>query len=448
MATKPFRLNQKYMDTEGLASYFRQGEKDVKDFCQGLEWELFVVDRESFKQIPYDSKHGVSDLLKKLHKELNLEPMLDKVNSNIIGLKSDTYNITLEPGGQIELSGSKFTKIKDAEEECRMFLSVLKDVCSKWGLAVMPASYHPIASTSEVQVIPKTRYATLINYFKEYGLTMAEDMMKLTTSVQTSIDYSSEKDFIKKLRTINSLSPIFSAMYANSPIVRNKKSNYISYRGNVWQHTHGVRSGIVKGVFEEDFGYKTHAENLAKIPVVEGLNGEKPGSLVGMSFKKYVEKTGKFCPKWWESHISFSYTVVRAKNFIEIRCFDNQDSIERVLTIPALIKGLFYSSEKIIDKAAKIAGTFEKSEFFHIKHAVDRYGLATIWKGNSFLEMAQGLYKLSLKGLEEFYPRDKKYLLPLEETLFEQKKSPGEKLASLWDERDRSVYNMKDLYFI
>lgn len=441
-------LNQKYMDTDELASYFRKGEKNPKDFCQGLEWELFVVDKDTLKQIPYFGLHGVADLLKELRKELSLEPMLDKVNSNLIGLKSSTYNITLEPGGQIELSGSKFKKIKDAEKECKAFLSILKDICSKWELAVMPVPYHPISYPSEVKIIPKTRYATLVNYFKEYGLTMAEDMMKLTTSVQTSIDYSSEDDFIKKLRTINSISPVLSAIYANSPIVRNKKSNYISYRGNVWQHTQGVRSGIVKGVFEDDFGYKSHAENLAKIPVVEGLNGEKPGSLVGMSFKKYVEKNGKFCPKWWQNHISFSYTVVRAKNFIEIRCFDNQGSIDRVLTIPALVKGLFYSSEETIGKAAKLAGTFDPSDFFHIKHAVDRYALATVWKGNSFLEMAQELYKLSLKGLEKYYPYDARYLAPLEKILFEERKSPGQSIADLWSERGKSVYNMKDFYFI
>lgn len=445
---KPLFLNQKYMDTDKLTSYFKQGEKDIKDFCQGLEWELFVVDRDTFKQIPYYGEHGVVAILEVLAKELNLEPMLDKVNSNLIGLKNSDYSITLETGGQIELSGSKFRKLKDAEAECRTFLSTLKDICSKYNLAVMPAPYHPVSSVSDVSAIPKTRYSFLLNYFKEYGLSLAEDMTKLTTSVQTSIDFSSELDFVRKLRTINSISPILSAIYANSPIVRNKKSRYISYRGNVWQHTQGIRSGLVKGVFSDTFGYKEHAENLAKLPVVEGLNGEKPGSLIGMSFQKYVEQTGKFCPKWWENHISFSYTVVRAKKFIEIRCFDNQNTIERVLSVPALVKGLFYSSEEIMDETAKIGDRFSKSDFFHIKTAVDRYALGTVWKGNSILEMARELYNLSMKGLEKYYPSEARYLAPLEEILFEQKKSPGETLLDLWSERGRSVYNMKDLYFI
>lgn len=436
------------MNTGELTSYFKQGEKDVKDFCQGLEWELFVIDRETFKQIPYHGAHGVAVLLKEIGKELKLEPILDNFNSNLIGMKNDDYSITLETGGQIELSGGKFIKLKDAEAECRTFLSALKDISSKWGLAVMSAPYHPVSSVSDVVAIPKTRYAFLLSYFKEYGLRLAEDMTKLTTSVQTSIDYSSESDFVRKLRTINSISPILSAIYANSPIVRNKKSRYISYRGNVWQHTQGIRSGLVKGVFSDTFGYKEHAENLAKLPVVEGLNGEKPGSLIRMSFKKYVERTGKFCPKWWESHISFSYTVVRAKKYIEIRCFDNQNSIERVLSIPALIKGLFYSSDEITQEVGKIGGRFGRSDFFHIKNAVDRYGLGTVWKGNSILEMAQELYKLSVKGLEKHYPSEAAYLAPVEEILFEERQSPGETLLDLWSKRGRSAYNMKDLYFI
>ncbi|HBM15071.1 MAG TPA: hypothetical protein DD381_01775 [Lentisphaeria bacterium] len=436
------------MENEALASYFQQGEKKEKDFCQGIEWELFVVDSESFKQIPYDGKHGVADLLRKLGKELKLEPKLDKVNSSLIGLSNSNYSITLEPGGQIELSGSKFKKLKDAEKECRMFLGVLKDVCRKWKLSVMPAPYHPLAKVEEIPTIPKTRYAFLEKYFQLYGLSLAEHMTKLTASIQTSIDFSSEADFVKKLRVINLISPILSAIYANSPIVRNKKSSYISYRGNVWQHTEGIRSGLVKGIFSESFGYREHAENLARLPVVEGLNGEKPGTLVGMSFKKYVEKTGRFLPKWWENHISFAYTVVRAKKFIEIRCFDNQNSIERALSIPALIKGLFYSSEEIIDGAAAISEKFESSDFFQIKHAVDRYGLATIWKGSSILEMAQEIYSLSLKGLEEFHPKETKYLQPVGEILFVDKKSPGQRVADFWERRGKSVYNMKDIYFI
>ncbi len=436
------------MNTFQLASYFKEGEKDVKDFCQGLEWEIFVVNKETFKQILYDGAYGVSFILNELGKELGLEPIYDRGNSNLIGLSNNNYSITLEPGGQIELSGSKFRNIKEAENECKNFLSVLRDICSKFNLAIMPAPYHPVSSVEDVPTIPKSRYLFLDIYLKKYGFTLAEHMTKLTTSVQSSIDYSSECDFVRKLRTINSISPIFSAIYANSPIVRNSRSNYLSYRGNVWQHTEGLRSGLVKGVFSNTFGYKEYAENLAKLPIVEGLNGEKPGAPIGLSFKKYIEKTGMFSPKWWENHISFSYTVVRAKKYIEIRCFDNQNTIERVLSIPALIKGLFYSSDEIMDETAKIGNRFGRSDFYHIKHAVNRYALMTVWKGNSILEMARELYKLSMKGLDKYYPSETKYLFPLEESLFETKKSPGKVLAGLWDERGRSVYNMKDLYFI
>ena len=183
------------MSTERFVSYFEDGEKDKDDFSQGLEWGIFLADYNTLKPAPYIGKHGIVQILKELSVKLSFEPIMD--NSNIIRLKSNTYNINLEPGGQIELSGSKFKKIKQGMEECKNFIYVLTDISSVYGLAVMPTAYHPIITVKDVDIIPKTRYAFLVNNLNKFGLSLAFDMMKLTTSVQTSSDYSSELDFVK-----------------------------------------------------------------------------------------------------------------------------------------------------------------------------------------------------------------------------------------------------------
>lgn len=436
------------MGVEQFVSYFKNGEKGAESFCQGLEWELFLVDYNTLKPAPYSGKHGIHQILKELSDKLNFDPIMD--DSNIIGLKSNTYNVTLEPGGQIELSGSVFKKLKDGMAECKEFLSALKDMCLVHGLSVMPAAYHPVAATKDVIIVPKTRYAFLSKYFKEFGLSLASNMMTLTTSVQTSIDYSSESDFVKKLRTINALSLLFSAIYSNSPIVQNRKTEYLSYRGNVWQNTEKKRSGIIEGVFEDDFGYVQYAKYLASLPVVEGFNKETVKEIVlGMTLEDYEKKHGAITEKDWSKYISFSFTVARAKKYIEIRCFDNQKSIDMVMTIPALIKGLFYSDKDIFSRVCDMSKWLWKEDLFQIKNAVNKHGLSTVWKDNQILKTAQELYRLASAGLEKNYPEERYFLLPLEKYILDLECSPGEELAKAWDKANGDIHKIKEeFYFV
>ena len=436
------------MGIEKFVSYFKSGEKDAEYFSQGLEWELFLVDYNTLNPASYFGEHGVLQILKELSANLNFEPIMD--GSNIIGLKNNSYKITLETGGQIELSGSTFKKIKNGMDECKEFLSALKNVCLAHGLSVMPAAYHPLATVKDVDIIPKTRYAFLAKHFKEFGLNLAFDMMKLTTSVQTSIDYSSELDFVKKLRTINALSPVFSAIYGNSPIVQNTKSEYLSYRGNVWQNTEKKRSGIIEGVFEDGFGYARYAKYLASLPVVEGFNKETLKEMIGgMTLDEYEKKYGPIDEEDWSKHISFSYTVVRAKKYIETRCFDNQTSIDMVMTIPALIKGLFYSSDDIFSMTCDMSKWLWTKDLFQVKNAINKYGLSVEWKGYSILKMAQKLYHLASAGLEKTYPEERCFLLPLEKYIFDLKYSPGEELVRAWNKANGNIHKIKnEFYFI
>ena len=426
--------------------YLKNGEKSREKFKIGLEWENFIVDSETLDLIPYHGTPGTEFILKELAKELDLEPQFDE--GSIIKLQGKSYDITMEPAGQIEFSSGQFTKIKDCENECRLFIDSLKSICSHYNLSIMPASYHPLLTTQKTNFIPKTRYNYLSNHFTKFGQSLAHDMMKLTTSVQASIDYSSEQDFIKKIKTINQLTPILIALYSNSPIKQNKFSGFLSYRGHVWENTDRNRCGFIKGSFDDDFCYEKCVNTLLDLPLVIGFRHESSSELNGITFKEYMQKNKDLSIDNWIDHISFLFTVVRAKQFIETRFYDNQQSLEMVLTIPALIKGLLYSSDSILDKVYKLTYCSSMDEAEHLTQSAVKDGLAGKYREQTFLEAAQNIYKIAREGLQANFTDELDYIIPLEEFLFHKKCSPGKDFLSLWEKNDGNILNIKDRLFI
>ena len=434
------------MNTEQFIKYFRDGEKPEKDFKMGVEWECFIVDKDNLNLIPYHGTPGVEYILKELSKKLSLKPEYD--NGNIISLKGEKFNITLEPAGQIELSSSQFTEIDDFQKELELFIASLKSICNNFNLAIMPTSYHPLYSTEKTSFIPKTRYGHLSESFSKFGQHLAHDMMKLTTSVQGSIDYSSEKDFVKKIQTINQVAPIIIAMYTNSPFRQNSDSGFLSYRGHVWENTDSNRSGFIKGSFDEDFGYEKYVDALINLPMVMGFNNETPSELNNITLKEYMQKNSPdISADEWLTHISFLFTIVRAKQFIETRFYDNQGSPEMILTIPALIKGLFYTSDTIMDKAHNLLNS-TLDEAIVLKHSAVKHGLDGKFKDTTILEIAQQIYQIAKEGLESHYKDEVKYITPLEDYLFNKKCSPGKELLTLWEKNGKDILNIKDKLFI
>jgi len=312
----------------------------------------------------------------------------------------------------------------------------------------MPISYHPLLTAGNIDFIPKKRYNYLSYSFTRFGQALAHDMMKLTTSVQTGIDYSSEQDFIKKIKTINQLTAIINAIYNNSPIRQNKFSGFLSYRGHVWENTDRNRCGFIKGSFDDDFCYEKYVNTLINLPVVMGFNHESPSELNGITFKEYMRKNKGLSINDWIEHISFLFTVVRAKQFIETRFYDNQQSLEMILTIPALIKGLFYSSDSILDETYKLTYCPSVDEAIRLKQSAVKDGLAGRYKKHTFLEVAQDIYQIARKGLKTSFIDELDYITPLEDYLYNKKCSPGKELLSIWEKHGKNVLNIKDHLFI
>ena len=385
------------MNINQFIKYFRDGEKLKEDFKMGLEWECFIVNKDNLNIIPYHGTPGVEFILEKLAEKLELESQYD--NGNIIALKGKNFAITLEPSGQIELSSGQFKKIGEFKKECELFINTLKSITEEYNLALMPTSYHPLLTTDDLNFIPKTRYNYLAYSFAKFGQHLAHDMMKLTTSIQLSIDYSSEQDFIKKIKTVNQLAPVMIAMYCNSPFKENKDSGFLSYRGHVWENTDKTRCGFIKGSFDPDFGYQKYVKTLLDLPMVIGFKDESPSELNGITYREYFQKhRTTLSINDWVDHISYLFTVVRAKQFIETRFYDNQQSLEMLLTVPALIKGLFYADDTILDRVYKLTYCPSLDKAIRLKQTALRDGLAAKYDNYTFLEAAQQILSDRKRG--------------------------------------------------
>ena len=243
---------------EHLIKYFESGIKNTQDFKIGIEHEKFIFDSITNKRVNYQK---ILKMFKDLF-EFGWKPILE--GKNLVGLKKHGKNITLEPGNQIELSGDKLNNIHEACSESQDYLFELNQVLKKSNLKIVSSGFDPISKLSEVPNNPKKRYEIMTKDMP-LGGSLSLDMMYRTCGTQLNLDYSSEKDFIKKFKVINSIVPISIALFANSSVVEKKNSNYLSYRSKVWQNTN--RGGLPEPFFD-NMDFEKYSDFTMNFPIL------------------------------------------------------------------------------------------------------------------------------------------------------------------------------------
>ena len=324
---------------EQIIKYFQSGIKDKKNFKIGIEHEKFLFNKKDNKRIDYlKIKEMFSALL-----EFGWNPILEK--GNIIGLNKGGKNITLEPGNQIELSGEKLNNIHEACAESHDYLFELKQVTKKLDINIVSAGFDPISKLNEIPNNPKQRYKLMTKDMPLDG-ELSLDMMYRTCGTQLNIDYSSEKDFIKKFKIVNSLVPISIALFANSSIVEKKKSNFLSYRSKVWQNT--SRGGLPK-IFLENLNFEKYADFIIKFPLLFLQNKENYISgrkyTFGDFMNKKINEIENRLPNENDlsSHLSTIFTENRLKKYIELRSMDTC-GWDCLCSGPAFYVGILYGN--------------------------------------------------------------------------------------------------------
>ena len=375
-----------------IIEYFESGVKEKKNFKIGIEHEKFLFDKKDNKRIDYPKiKEMFSALI-----EFGWNPILEK--DNIIGLNKGGKNITLEPGNQIELSGDKLNNIHEACAESHTYLFELKQVTKKLGINIVSSGFDPISKMEEIPNNPKQRYK-LMTKDMPLGGKLSLDMMYRTCGTQLNIDYSSEEDFIKKFRIVNSIVPISIALFANSSIVEKKKSNYLSYRSKVWQNT--ARAGLPK-IFFENLNFEKYADFIINFPVL--FIQEKENYISGKNYTFLDFMNGKISeisnrlPNYIDlsTHLSTIFTENRLKKYIELRSMDTC-GWDCLCAGPAFNIGILYGN---LDEVYDVISKWDTNKIINAYLEAPQKGFNTQLMGKDLLYWSSTLLNLSRAGLD------------------------------------------------
>ena len=424
---------------EHIIKYFESGIKNIKDFKIGIEHEKFLFNQKTNDRVDYATILKMFTALN----EFGWKPIKEK--QNIIGLKKNGKNITLEPGNQIELSGDKLNNIHEACAESHDYLFELQQVTKKLNLKIVSAGFDPISKLKKVPNNPKQRYEVMTNDMP-IGGSLSLDMMYRTCGTQLNLDYSSEKDFIKKFKIINSLVPISIALFANSSIVEKKNSGYLSYRSKVWQET--SRGGLPE-IFFDNMDFEKYANFTINYPLLFIQNGAEYTSGNNYSFADFmngkIKEINNRLPTEADlaSHLSTIFTENRLKKYIELRSMDTC-GWDCLCAGPAFNTGILYGS---LEETYEIVSKWDKNKIINAYFEAPKKGFNTELMGKDLLYWSTLLLNLSKKGLErrdvlsKSNDNEVKFLSHLEK-LIDNKTTNADHMINKFSKNE----NLNDLY--
>ncbi|RKD34785.1 glutamate--cysteine ligase [Thermohalobacter berrensis] len=390
-----------------IVRYIERGEKDKKDFKLGVEFEHFIVDKQSLRTVTYYEDKGVKHTLRQLIKK-GWNGIYE--GEYLLGLEKDNASITLEPGAQLEISIKPYKNIEEIERVYLNFLEDLIPILDSKNQILLSLGYQPKTKIANIPFIPKERYKYMSKYLQKRGK-YALNMMKGTASTQVTIDYKSEKDYIKKFRIANSLSPVISAIFDNTPFFEGEVSKKYNIRTLIWNNCDDDRCGIVEGALDNDFGYKKYAQYILNRPPIIIKKDNDFLYTKGKRFK-YIFNISNNKENELSHVLTMFFPDVRTKKFIEIRM---ADSIPYPLnfSIIAFWKGLLYNEDNlnILDE---YLNDIDISAVLKAKKDIINYGINTLFKGIPIYELGKKILQISKKGLCK---EERDYLNPLEEIL-------------------------------
>lgn len=429
---------------DDLVGFLRSGEKPANEWRIGTEHEKFGYIVDGNKPLPYDGPTSVRAMLEGM-KRFGWAGVYE--GDNIIGLSMAGASISLEPGGQFELSGAPLDDLHQTCDEVHTHLSQVKEVAQEMGAGFMGLGASPKWTRAETPIMPKGRYGIMMDYMKKKG-SMGLDMMFRTCTIQVNLDFSSEADMVAKLRTGLALQPIATALFANSPFLDGKPNGFLSYRAHIWTDTDPDRTGLLPFVFEEGFGYERWVEYALDVPMYFVYRDGKYIDASGLSFRDFLEGKLPALPgekptkSDWADHLTTIFPEARVKNYIEMRGADG-GPWDKICGLPAFWVGLMYHQPSL-DAAWAIAEDWTLEERDALRTDVAKLGLEATIRGRTVQDIARELVDLSEKGLRARGRSDKSpdetgFLSTLK-TIVESGKTPAEVLLDkYYDEWNESI---------
>jgi glutamate--cysteine ligase len=420
-----------------LIEYFAAGNKPRDAWRMGTEHEKFGFDKATRKPLPYDGARGVRAMLEGLTR-FGWEPLTE--GNNIIALTRGKANITLEPGGQFELSGAPLETLHETAEEHTEHLREVKEVAGEIGAAYMGLGFAPEWRREDIHWMPKGRYKIMGEYMPKKGK-LGLDMMLRTCTVQTNLDFESEADMVKKFRVSLALQPLATALFANSPFVEGKDSGFKSYRSHIWTDTDPDRCGMLPFVFEDGFGFERYADYMLDVPMYFVYRDGRYIDASGQSFKDYL--AGKLPARPgelptindWADHVTTAFPEVRLKRYLEMRGADC-GPYGALNALPALWVGLLYD-QTALDAAWDVVKDWTVEDHDYLRSHTPRNGLATRFQGLPLSDLAREVVEIAHTGLRARRRLDAQgndetiYLAPLDRAVASGL-APADELLAKW----------------
>ncbi len=391
-------------DFAELVSYFEAGNKPRDKWRIGAEHEKFAFHLDTLRRPTYEGPDGIQAMLTGLER-FGWKPYEE--NGHLIALLRDGASVTLEPGGQFELSGAPLETIHDICNETGQHLEEVKAVATELGLGFIGVGFSPLWTREETPVMPKGRYNIMRSYMPKKGK-LGLDMMLRTCTVQANLDYESEADMVQKFRVSLALQPIATALFANSPFTESKPNGFLSARANVWTDTDPDRTGMLDFVFEEGFGFERYAKYALDVPMYfihrDGAENSGYIDVSGQDFKAYMKGElpgfeGQY-PTMddWADHLTTLFPEVRLKKYLEMRGAD-AGPWSRLCALPALWGGLLYD-QTALDEAWQLVKDWTSADHNTLRGMAAKTGLKGEIAGRQVKDWAMDALSIAKGGLK------------------------------------------------
>jgi glutamate--cysteine ligase len=385
-----------------LVVWIAAGAKPREKFRIGTEHEKLPFTLNDHRPVPYDGRRGIRALLEGMRHLLGWEPIME--GETIIGLADVTGGgaITLEPGGQFELSGAQLETVHQTCSEVHSHLAQLRQIAQPLGVGFLGIGMSPAWTRAETPIMPKGRYKIMSAYMPKVG-SLGLDMMFRTCTVQVNLDFSSEADMVKKLRVGIALQPIATALFANSPFTEGKPNGFLSFRSEIWRDTDADRTGMLPWVFEDGMSFERWTDYALNVPMYFVKRGDTYHDVSGQSFRDLLAGKIASLPgeratiSDWANHLTTTFPEVRLKRYLEMRGADAGPSA-RLCALSALWVGLLYDQQSL-DAAWDLVKDWSADERQQLRDDVPRLGFSAEIRGRKVRGIARDVLSLARHGL-------------------------------------------------
>ncbi|MFC4728347.1 glutamate--cysteine ligase [Coralloluteibacterium thermophilus] len=386
-------------DRRQLVEYLIAGGKPREAWRIGTEHEKFGFRLDDLRPPAYEGENGIRAMLEGLTR-FGWERIEE--HGTLIALAKDGASVSLEPAGQLELSGAPLENLHQTCREAETHLREVKAVASELGLGFLGMGFQPKWRREDMPWMPKGRYRIMRAYMPKVG-GLGLDMMTRTCTVQVNLDFADEADMVKKFRVALALQPVATALFADSPFADGRPNGYLSYRSHIWTDTDPHRTGMLDFVFEDGFGFERYVDYMLQVPMYFAYRGGEYVDCAGLDFRDFL--AGRLAPlpgeipslRDWSDHLTTAFPEVRLKKFLEMRGADG-GPWKRLCALPAFWIGLLYD-DAALDAAWDLVKDFTREERHALRDGVPKHALALPFRGGRVQDLALAALEIAGAGL-------------------------------------------------